>query len=49
LHAPEQVASVTHVVMRMGNFTEKRVVEIILAMQAVVSILVFSVSYFKLF
>ena len=49
LHAPKQIASVTHIVMRMGNFTEKRIVEIILAMQAAVSIFVFSMSYFKLF
>jgi UDP-N-acetylglucosamine--dolichyl-phosphate N-acetylglucosaminephosphotransferase len=49
LLAPKQVASVTHVVMRLGRFSEKRVVEIILAMQLVVSVAVFSMSYFKLF
>jgi UDP-N-acetylglucosamine--dolichyl-phosphate N-acetylglucosaminephosphotransferase len=49
LHSPKQVASVTHVVMRMGSFTEKRVVEIILTMQIVLSIFVASMSYFKLF
>ena len=49
LKAPDYTSSVTHVVMRLGNFTEKKVVLAILGIQAVVSILVFSFSYFKLF
>jgi UDP-N-acetylglucosamine--dolichyl-phosphate N-acetylglucosaminephosphotransferase len=49
LHAPKQIASVTHVVMRMGEFGEKRVVEIILAIQVAISFIVFSMSYFRLF
>ncbi len=49
LKAPKYTASVTHIVMRIGKFTEKKVVEIILLTQVVLSIIVFSVSYFRLF
>ncbi len=36
LKAPEKIGSLTHVVMRMGRFTEKQVVLIILGMQMMV-------------
>ncbi len=49
LKAPKETASITHVVMRLGSFTEKQVVLAILAIQAVVSATVFSLSYFRLF
>lgn len=49
LKAPEYTSSVTHVVMKQGKFSEQRVVEILLAVQLAVSIVVFSFSYFKLF
>jgi len=49
LRAPKQASSVTHLVMRLGNFNEKQVVSIILLFQAGVSLLVFSFSYFRLF
>ncbi len=49
LKAPNYTASVTHVVMRMGRFTEKKVVGVILLTQAILSIIIFSVSYFRLF
>jgi len=49
LRAPKQVASVTHLVMNLDSFTEKQVVLIILAMQAAISIVVFSFSFFGLF
>ncbi len=49
LKAPKYTASVTHIIMRLNNFTEKQVVGIILAMQGVISISVFLVSYFGLF
>ncbi len=49
LKAPNYTSSVTHVIMRMGRFTEKQVVARILLLQVAVSLLVFSLSYFKLF
>jgi len=49
LKAPGYTSSITHVIMGLGKFTEKKVVIIILGMQAIVSLLVFSFSYFKLF
>ncbi len=36
LKAPEKIGSLTHIVMRMGKFTEKQVVLIILGMQLVI-------------
>ncbi|MBM3281774.1 MAG: UDP-N-acetylglucosamine--dolichyl-phosphate N-acetylglucosaminephosphotransferase [Candidatus Diapherotrites archaeon] len=48
LRAPEKIGSLTHVVMRMGNFTEKQVVLIILGMQLVViaiTLAVFWINY----
>ncbi len=41
--------SITQLVMRIGRFTEKQVVLIILGMQAIISIIVFLLFYFKLF
>lgn len=49
LKAPGYTASITHVVMRAGKFTEKQVVEIILLAQTAICIIVFSLSYLKLF
>lgn len=49
LKSPRCASSVTHLVMRQGKFTEKRVVEILLAAQLLIGIIVFSFSYFKLF
>ena len=49
LKAPNYTSSVTHVVMRLGQFTEKQVVLAILGLQVFVSIAVFSFSYFRLF
>ncbi len=49
LKAPKYTASVTHIIMGIGRFTEKKVVEIILLAQAILSIIVFSISYFRLF
>ncbi len=40
--------SLTHWIMRRGSFTEKQVVLIILSMQAIVCISVFSLSFFKM-
>ena len=42
LKAPKRIGSLTHVVMRLGRFTEKQVVSILLAMQATVCIIGFS-------
>ncbi|RLG69392.1 MAG: hypothetical protein DRO07_02410 [Candidatus Iainarchaeum archaeon] len=42
LKAPKQIGSLTHVVMRLGRFTEKQVVSILLAMQAIVCVIGFS-------
>ncbi|MFH0970362.1 MAG: hypothetical protein V1776_02790 [Candidatus Diapherotrites archaeon] len=39
LKSPEKIGSLTHVVMRMGRFTEKQVVLIILGMQVVVIVI----------
>jgi UDP-N-acetylglucosamine--dolichyl-phosphate N-acetylglucosaminephosphotransferase len=49
LLAPKKSGSLTHVVMGLGRFNEKKVVGIILGMQALVSAFVFAASYFKLF
>jgi UDP-N-acetylglucosamine--dolichyl-phosphate N-acetylglucosaminephosphotransferase len=49
LRPPSYTASMTHVVMRLGRFTEKQVVAILLGMQLAISLLVFSLSYFRLF
>jgi len=38
LQAPEQIGSLTHVVMRAGRFTEKQVVSILLAAQSLICI-----------
>ena len=46
---PGKAASITHLIMRRGKFTEKQVVCIILMMQALLSLAVFSVSSLKLF
>jgi UDP-N-acetylglucosamine--dolichyl-phosphate N-acetylglucosaminephosphotransferase len=48
LKSPEKIGSLTHVVMRMGKFTEKQVVLIILGMQGVVvlvTLLVFWLNF----
>jgi len=39
LKAPECIGSLTHVVMRMGRFTEKQVVLVLLSMQAIICLL----------
>jgi len=49
LMAPKKAASLTHLVMRMGRFNEKQVVLVIIGMQAVISVIVFGIYYFKLF
>lgn len=49
LAADPRGGSLTHWVMRRGKFTEQQVVLIILGMQALVCIAVFSLSWFKLF
>ncbi len=46
---PGKSASLTHVVMRLGKFTEKQVVLALLLLQGAVSIIVFSLSFFRLF
>ncbi len=46
---PGKAASITHLIMRSGKFTEKQVVLAILAMQVVVSMVVFGISFFGLF
>ncbi len=42
-------ASINHIVMRLGKFSEKQVVLAILGMQLLVSLAVFYLSFFKLF
>ena len=49
LRAIPKSSSLTHLVMKRGKFTEKQVVGILLAMQVVVSVVVFAIYYFKLF
>jgi len=49
LKAPGYTASITHIVMRAGKFTEKQVVKIILILQAAICLVVLSLSYLKLF
>ena len=49
LRPPTYTASMTHVVMRLGKFTERQVVGILLGFQTIISIFVFSLSYFQLF
>ncbi|MCX6799454.1 MAG: glycosyl transferase family 4, partial [Candidatus Diapherotrites archaeon] len=46
---PGKAASLTHLIMRAGKFTEKQVVSILLLAQVAVSAVVFSLSYFNLF
>lgn len=40
--------SLTHVVMRLGKFSEKRVTGILLGFQAIICLIVFMLSYFQL-
>lgn len=47
LKAPARIGSLTHVVMRMGKFTEKQVVSIILGMQFLVCIFTFCLFRFE--
>ena len=47
LKAPETIGSLTHVVMRMGKFTEKQVVLIILGMQVVVVLFTLFVFWYN--
>lgn len=49
LKAPPYTSSITRLVMRLGRFRETQVVAIILLIQTLVSVTVFSFSYFKLF
>ncbi|MBN2067460.1 MAG: hypothetical protein JW744_03260 [Candidatus Diapherotrites archaeon] len=46
---PGKASSITHIVMRAGKYTEKQVVAIILGAQALISVAVFSLSFFGLF
>ncbi len=47
--APKQVASLTHMVMKLDSFTEKQVVGILLLVQGGIALLVFWFSLFGLF
>ncbi len=49
LRAPSKSHSLTHIVMKLGKFREEQVVLTLFAAQAVVSITVFAIYYFKLF
>jgi UDP-N-acetylglucosamine--dolichyl-phosphate N-acetylglucosaminephosphotransferase len=48
LKAPKETRSISHIVMTLGKFSEKRVVEVILAAQAAICLAIFLLSYFKL-
>jgi hypothetical protein len=45
LRAPEKIGSLTHIVMRAGNFTEKKIVLIILGLQLLVIIITLAVFW----
>lgn len=49
LKAPKQIGSLTHLVMRFGQFTEKQVVLILLGLQAIVCLIGFSLFWFRVF
>ena len=49
LRAPAYTSSMTHVAMRLGKLNEKQVVLALFGIQAAISILVFSFSFFNLF